>query len=105
MHSFKNYLVEEDRAVYFVFGRMNPPTIGHGKVLDKLSQLAGSNPYRMYLSQSQDAKKNPLNYKEKIKISRKMFPKHARSPYPRSSINRITTFGFPGTSLARTPSH
>lgn len=78
-HSFKNYLVEEDRAVYFGFGRMNPPTIGHGKVLDKLSQLAGSNPYRMYLSQSQDAKKNPLGYKEKIKISRKMFPRHARS--------------------------
>lgn len=79
MHSFKNYLVEEDRAVYFGFGRMNPPTIGHGKVLDKLSSLAGSNPYRMYLSQSQDAKKNPLGYKEKVKISRKMFPKHARS--------------------------
>ena len=78
-HSFKNYLVEEDRAVYFGFGRMNPPTIGHGKVLDKLSSLAGSNPYRMYLSQSQDAKKNPLGYKEKVKISRKMFPKHARS--------------------------
>ena len=79
IHSFKNYLVEEDRAVYFGFGRMNPPTIGHGKVLDKLSSLAGSNPYRMYLSQSQDAKKNPLGYKEKVKISRKMFPKHARS--------------------------
>ena len=79
IHSFKNYLVEEDRAVYFGFGRMNPPTIGHGKVLDKLSQLAGSNPYRMYLSQSQDSKKNPLGYKEKVKISRKMFPKHARS--------------------------
>lgn len=78
-HSFKNYLVEEDRAIYFGFGRMNPPTIGHGKVLDKLSKLAGSNPYRMYLSQSQDAKKNPLGYKEKIKISRKMFPRHARS--------------------------
>jgi hypothetical protein len=78
-HSFKNFLVEEDRAVYFSFGRMNPPTIGHGKVLDKLSSLAGSNPYRMYLSQSQDAKKNPLGYKEKVKISRKMFPKHARS--------------------------
>ena len=79
MHSFKTYLVEEDRAVYFSFGRMNPPTIGHGKVLDKLSSLAGSNPYRMYLSQSQDAKKNPLGYKEKVKISRKMFPRHARS--------------------------
>ena len=78
-HSFKNYLVEEDRAIYFGFGRMNPPTIGHGKVLDKLSKLAGSNPYRMYLSQSQDPKKNPLGYKEKIKISRKMFPRHARS--------------------------
>jgi hypothetical protein len=78
INSFKNYLVEEEKTVFFTFGRMNPPTIGHEKLLNKLAQTAGSNPYKVYLSQSQDEKKNPLSYKEKIKIARKMFPKHAR---------------------------
>ena len=78
INSFRNYLVEEEKTLFFTFGRMNPPTIGHEKLLNKLSQTAGSNPYKVYLSQSQDAAKNPLSYKEKIKIARKMFPKHAR---------------------------
>lgn len=78
INSFKQYLVEEDKAVYFTFGRMNPPTVGHGKLLDKLAQAAGKNPYRVYLSQTTDAKKNPLDYNSKVKHVRKMFPKHAR---------------------------
>ena len=79
INSFRQYLVEEERVLYFSFGRMNPPTIGHEKLLDKLSASAGKNPYRLYLSQSQDAKKNPLDYKTKVKFARKMFPKHARN--------------------------
>lgn len=78
INSFKNYLVEEEKTVYFTFGRMNPPTIGHEKLLDKLSRAAGKNPYKVYLSQSQDPKKNPLSYKDKVKIARRMFPRHAR---------------------------
>ena len=78
INSFKQYLVEEDGAVYFTFGRMNPPTIGHGKLLDKLASTAGKNPYRIYVSQSYDNKKNPLEYASKVKHIRKMFPKHAR---------------------------
>lgn len=58
---------------------MNPPTIGHEKLLNMLAMKAGKNPYRIFLTQSQDAKKNPLGYTQKIKIARKMFPKHARS--------------------------
>ena len=78
--SFKNYLIEEEKLVYFTFGRMNPPTIGHEKLLNKLAANArGSFPYRVYLSQSQDKAKNPLDYKSKVKFARKMFPKHARS--------------------------
>lgn len=76
--SFKNYLVEEEKTIFFTFGRMNPPTIGHEKLLKKLATKAGKNPYRVYLSQSQDAKKNPLSYVDKVKIARKMFPKYAR---------------------------
>jgi len=77
--SFKQYLVEEEREVFFTFGRMNPPTVGHGKVMNALSAKAGRNPYKVYLSQSQDARKNPLSYESKIKHTRKMFPKHSRN--------------------------
>ena len=79
INSFSQYLVEEERVVYFTFGRMNPPTIGHGKLLDMLASKAKRNPYRIYLSQSQDSRKNPLSYSDKVKHVRKMFPKHARS--------------------------
>ncbi len=76
--NFKDYLVEETKEVYFTFGRMNPPTIGHGKVIDALKSKARGADYRVYVSQSQDAKKNPLSYSDKIKHLRKMFPSHAR---------------------------
>lgn len=87
--SFRDYLVEEERVVYFSFGRMNPPTIGHEKLLDKLSSVSGKNPYRLYLSQSQDPKKNPLSYKDKIKFARKMFPKHSRSILNSPNIKNV----------------
>jgi nicotinamide mononucleotide adenylyltransferase len=76
--SFKDYIVEQEKVMYFTFGRMNPPTTGHEKLLQALSKKAGSNPFRIYLSQSQDAKKNPLSYSDKIKYARKFFPKYAR---------------------------
>jgi hypothetical protein len=79
INRFSQFLVEEEKTVYFTFGRMNPPTIGHGKLLDKLASVAGRNPYRVFLSQSNDPKENPLPYADKIKHVRKMFPKHARS--------------------------
>ena len=58
---------------------MNPPTIGHEKLLMALNTKSGKNPYKVYLSQSNDKNKNPLEYQQKIKVARKMFPKHARS--------------------------
>ena len=79
INSFSKFLVEEEKQVFFTFGRMNPPTIGHEKLLDKLAQSSRGSSYRVYLSQSQDNKKNPLQYAEKVKIARKMFPRHARS--------------------------
>jgi hypothetical protein len=77
--NFSQYLVEEEREVYFTFGRMNPPTVGHGKVMDALAMKSGKSDYKVFASQSQDAKKNPLSYSDKIKHTRKMFPKHARN--------------------------
>lgn len=77
--NFSQYLIEEQREVYFTFGRMNPPTIGHGKVMDVLASKSGKVDYKVYVSQTQDKKKNPLSYNDKIKHARKMFPKHARN--------------------------
>ena len=57
------------------FGRMNPPTVGHQKVVDKVKAEAkkqGAMPH-VYLSHSQDKKKNPLDYNTKLKSARKAF--------------------------------
>ena len=76
--SFKQYLVEEEKTVFFTFGRMNPPTTGHEKLMNELAKKSGKNSYKVFLSQTQDKKKNPLPYQEKVKMVRKFFPKHAR---------------------------
>ena len=62
----------------FTFGRFNPPTVGHEKLIEKVHAVSKGT-YRVYASQSVDAKKNPLSYNDKIKFLRKMFPRHARS--------------------------
>jgi|TARA_R110000803_G_scaffold184594_1_gene246921 hypothetical protein len=78
--SFHDYLTEAANGVVFTFGRFNPPTVGHEKLLEVLAKSAkGGDVYRVYASQSQDKKKNPLGYNDKVKFMRKMFPKHARS--------------------------
>jgi len=87
--SFSQFLVEEEKTVYFTFGRLNPPTMGHEMLLNKLAKAAGRNPYKIYLSKSSDPKKNPLSYNDKIKFARKMFPKHARQIIKDNNIKTI----------------
>ena len=77
--SFKDYLIEDSGEVSFVFGRFNPPTIGHGKLMEALKKTARGGTYRIYPTQTQDSKNNPLDFKSKVKFMRKMFPKHARN--------------------------
>jgi len=77
--SFTQYITEAKKEITFTFGRLNPPTVGHGKLLDSVARVASGGTYRIYVSQSQDPKKNPLEYTQKVKYIRKMFPKHARS--------------------------
>ena len=38
INSFKSYLIEEERTVFFTFGRMNPPTTGHEKLMNELAK-------------------------------------------------------------------
>ncbi len=78
MKSFRE-LVEQKETVAFTFGRFNPPTIGHGKLISKLAQVSGTNPYFVFPSQSQNPKKDPLPFALKIAYMRKMFPRHAKN--------------------------
>ena len=64
------------KSIAFSFGRFNPPTTGHGKLMD-MTKGANRN-YRIYASQSQDRKRNPLKHKDKVALMKGMFPDHAR---------------------------
>ena len=60
-------------ALTLVFGRFNPPTTGHKKLLDTAKGISGENDFRIYPSRSHDPKKNPLDPGTKIKFMKKMF--------------------------------
>ena len=62
-------------TMVLAFGRFNPPTIGHEKLLRKVSQTPGDFKH-VYLSKSNDPKSNPLTVTQKIKYMRSMFPTH-----------------------------
>ena len=77
---FSKFLEAKQKTVVFSFGRLNPPTIGHQKLLQKLVQTSkkeGGEP-KLFVSISQDAKKNPLIASKKITFIKKMFPREAR---------------------------
>jgi hypothetical protein len=60
-----------------VFGRFNPPTIGHEKLLKAANKAATGGNLKIYPSRTQDPKKNPLDASTKISFMRKMFPDYA----------------------------
>lgn len=86
--SFKQFLIDENKVVYFTFGRMNPPTIGHEKLIEELARRAAKNPYRVYLSQTFN-EKNPLLYENKLKVVRKFFPKYGRAIVHDPEVNNF----------------
>ena len=56
------------------FGRFNPPTVGHGKLLAATKKAAEGQDFKIYPSRTQDAKKNPLDPDMKVSYMKKMFP-------------------------------
>ena len=63
------------KKLVFTFGRMNPPTIGHEKLANKIKEVArkeNANP-RIYLSHTQNPKKDPLSYNDKYRFATKAF--------------------------------
>ena len=56
------------------FGRFNPPTVGHEKLLKMAKKVSANGTLRIYPSRTQDKKKNPLDPNTKVNYMRTMFP-------------------------------
>lgn len=76
----------EVKHAAFCFGRMNPPTLGHAQLIDTVAKSSHGD-YFIFASQSQDPKKNPLDFGAKIAFLKEMFPKHANHIVDQSGIS------------------
>src|SRR6056300_656155 len=76
-----------EKSMVFTFGRFNPPTIGHQKLIQKVLSMP-ANQKKIYLSRSQDSKKNPLEPNAKLRFMRDMF-KFARPNLELNPTNMV----------------
>jgi hypothetical protein len=79
MKSFLDVIQEEQKTEnhhVMTFGRMNPPTTGHLKLIDKVKEVASKHNagHSVVVSHSQDAKKNPLSGSQKVKHLQRYSP-------------------------------
>jgi hypothetical protein len=67
---------QELKTMVFAFGRLNPPTIGHEKLINKILSEARIHKadHLMVLSRTQKAPKDPLDGDTKLMYAQKMFP-------------------------------
>ena len=74
------FLKEDDRSTaVFAFGRFNPPTIGHQKLVETVLQTAekANGKAYLFLSHKQNNKTDPLNFAEKQAYIQQFYPKLA----------------------------
>ena len=89
-------------SVSITFGRFNPPTVGHEKLLGRVSREATDGDYRIYVSQSEDPQKNPMSPNEKVEWMKKSFPEHKdniiSNPEMRTIFDVLTALNEEGFS-------
>ena len=70
--------LDKGNKLVFAFGRFNPPTLGHDKLMREVITQARKNNanHIVYASASTDKRKNPLDVNTKVKFMKKMFPKN-----------------------------
>ena len=89
MKSFKTSLTEATKSQVVVsFGRMNPMTNGHEKLADKIKAEAKKRnaDAKLYLSHSTNPKKDPLDFKTKVKFAKKAFGPMVQNSVARTII-------------------
>ena len=75
-------------TIAVTFGRFNPPTIGHEKLLDAVAKEGVDN-YRIYPSRTVDPKKNPLEPELKVQFMNEMYPSHSEAIVNDSGMSNI----------------
>ena len=65
-------LYEDEKTASLAFGRMNPPTIGHKKLVDVVASQPGD-PF-LFITHTQKPKTDPLDFQTKLKFATKFFP-------------------------------
>ena len=70
--------LDKANKLIFAFGRFNPPTIGHAKLMKEVITQARKNNanHIVYASASTDRRKNPLDVNTKVRFMKKMFPQN-----------------------------
>ena len=70
--------LDKANTLVFAFGRFNPPTIGHAKLMSRVITEARKNNanHIVYASASTDRRSNPLDVNTKVKFMKKMFPQN-----------------------------
>ena len=96
----------KDKSAVLTFGRFQPPTTGHGKLVDAVLSTAkklGADAF-IFPSRTQDKKKNPLQTKDKVKFMKKFFPrarivndKNAKTIF--TSIESLVKKGYTNITL------
>ena len=89
-----------------VFGRFNPPTAGHEKLIQQAEKVAAGGDLKIYPSRTVDSKKNPIDPDMKVSYMRKMFPDYEENivndAEMRSIFNVLTTAaeeGYKGINI------
>ena len=70
--------LDKSKKLIFAFGRFNPPTTGHAKLMREVIIQARKNNanHIVYASASQDKRSNPLDVRTKVQFMKKMFPRN-----------------------------
>lgn len=89
------------KTAVMTFGRMNPPTTGHAKLIDHVLKQKGD--HHVYVSHSTDRKKNPLTGEEKVGLLHKMYPDHKDTF--KSSSSESPTFLHAASDLHKSGYH
>ena len=79
----------ESDTITVAFGRFNPPTIGHEKLMKAADKVAMGGPLKIYPSRTQDSKKNPLDPDMKISFMKKLFPDYEENIINDSEMKSI----------------
>ena len=96
MHLRELFEAPQKRTAVVAFGRMNPPTIGHQKLVEKLKSYDGD--HYVFLSQSQKPKTDPLAFADKLRFAKFFFPEitigHPNVRTPMDMMSMLQKLGY-----------